>query len=153
LNGLPGVIGIDPQYQPATPEVRNGTVKGVQTTSVSFLAAVHAGAFARPRNVSPAGLISLLGLGQVLTAKGNVSAAEPMLREALAIRQKSMPAGHWQVAEGESALGWCFGRMNREEEARPLVAAALDTLSRQLGSSHRLTRTALRRLAEIREPR
>jgi NADPH:quinone reductase-like Zn-dependent oxidoreductase len=25
LNGLPGVIGIDPQYQPAAPEVRNGT--------------------------------------------------------------------------------------------------------------------------------
>jgi len=96
---------------------------------------------------------SLLGLGQVLTAKGDVSAAEPMLREALAIRQKSMPAGHWQVAEAESALGWCLGRMNREEEARPLLAAALDTLSRQLGSSHRLTRTALRRLAEIGEPR
>jgi hypothetical protein len=25
LNGLPGVIGIDPQYQPAAPDVRNGT--------------------------------------------------------------------------------------------------------------------------------
>jgi len=109
------------------------------------------------RKTLPAGhphmAYSLLGLGQVLTAKGDVSAAEPMLREALAIRQKSMPAGHWQVAEAESALGWCLGRMNREEEARPLLAAALDTLSRQLGSSHRLTRTALRRLAEIGEPR
>jgi hypothetical protein len=25
LNGLPGVIGIDPPYQPVAPEVRNGT--------------------------------------------------------------------------------------------------------------------------------
>ena len=72
-----------------------------------------------------------------------------MLREALAIRQKSMPAEHWQVAEAESALGWCLGRMKRDEEGRPLLAAAQDTLSRQLGSSHRISRTALRRLAEI----
>src|SRR5215472_3925261 len=81
------------------------------------------------RKTLPAGhphlAYSLLGLGQVLTAKGDVSAAEPMLREALAIRQKSMPAGHWQVAEAESALGWCLGRMKRDEEARPLLAAAL----------------------------
>src|SRR5262245_7592190 len=72
-----------------------------------------------------------------------------MLREALAIRQKSMAAGHWQVAEAESALGWCLSRMNRGQEARPLVAAALDTLNRQLGPSHRLARTARRRLAEM----
>jgi serine/threonine-protein kinase len=105
------------------------------------------------RKALPAGhphtAYSLLGLGQVLTAKGDAAAAEPILREALAIRQKSMAVGHWQVAEAESALGWCLGRMNRQEEAGPLLAAALDTLSRQLGSSHRLARTALHRLAEI----
>jgi hypothetical protein len=60
-----------------------------------------------------------------------------------------MAAGHWQVAEAENALGWCLSRMNRRQEARPLLADALDTLNRQLGSSHRLARTARRRLAEM----
>jgi P-type Cu2+ transporter len=49
LNGLPGVIGIDPQYQPAAPEVRNGTEHAlIRAATVLIIACPHALGLAIP---------------------------------------------------------------------------------------------------------
>lgn len=61
-------------------------------------------------------------LGEALTAEGKASAAEPILREALASAYSPpfrIPL--WQVGEAESALGWCLAALGRKQEARRLL--------------------------------
>jgi len=58
----------------------------------------------------------------VLVARHDPRAAEPLLREALKIRQRALPPGHWRTAEAEGALGVCLeARAEREEAERLLL--------------------------------
>ena len=50
---------------------------------------------------------NLIGLGRLLVAGGRAGEAEPMLREALAIREATMPEGAAPIAEARQALDAC----------------------------------------------
>lgn len=85
--------------------------------------------------------------GEVQIARGNARGAEPLLREALAIRTTALGAEHWQVAETESTLGAALARQARHDEARPLLAGAYQRLLAQRGAADPRTREAGARLA------
>jgi uncharacterized protein HemY len=59
-------------------------------------------------------------LGALLVEQGRPSEAEPLLREALAIRQSKTPA-HWATFATGSLLGSCLTAQQRYEEAGPLL--------------------------------
>ena len=65
----------------------------------------------------------LTGLGEALLLRGRAAEAEPVLREALRIRQASTP-GHWRIAEAQSALAECLFRLGRVAAADRLLTTA-----------------------------
>ena len=62
---------------------------------------------------------SLNCLGGLLMFNGDTVAAEPLLREALAIREKALPEGHESIARTRSRLGACLAALGYDEEAEP----------------------------------
>jgi serine/threonine-protein kinase len=89
---------------------------------------------------------TLVGLGDGLVTLGRAREAEPLLREALASRAAVLPAGHWQIAEAQSALGACLSALGRVDEAAPLLEGALPVLARRGGPADPHTAEAVRRL-------
>ena len=81
-------------------------------------------------------------LGLVALSRGDTRAAEPLLRQALAIRQREWGPGSWQVAESESLLGGCLAAQGRTREARILLERSAKALRESLGESSELTRRA-----------
>lgn len=89
----------------------------------------------------------VLGLGEVAALSGRAEDAEPLLREALAIGEKSFGA-HWKVAEARSVLGDCLSRLGRVEEAERLLVSGHRGLVETLGEASIRTRRARRRLGD-----
>jgi hypothetical protein len=90
--------------------------------------------------------LTLMGLGEVLTARGALQDAEPVLREALALRQREWPAGDWRTAEAESALGACLAARG-SAEGEPLLRSGALGLERTRGAQDWRTRRAVERAA------
>ena len=65
--------------------------------------------------------ISLAGLGMMLKKSGDAEAAEPILREVLAMREQAEPRNEWLIALARSTLGECLIALERFDEAEPLV--------------------------------
>jgi Tfp pilus assembly protein PilF len=65
----------------------------------------------------------LESLGGLLLEQGKPSEAEPLLREALAIRQSKTPE-HWATPATASLLGACLMAQQRYLEAGPLLATS-----------------------------
>jgi tetratricopeptide (TPR) repeat protein len=70
----------------------------------------------------------LVGLGTLLTSKGRPDQAEPMLREALAIREAELGDFANLIAEAQGALGACLSALGRYEEAESLLLRGQATL-------------------------
>jgi serine/threonine-protein kinase len=94
---------------------------------------------------------SLTWLGKLLTDRGNAQAGEPLLREALEIRRRTLAAGDWQTAETESFLGACQAALQRYEEAEPLLVESYATLKARRGDQDRRTRRTLQYLIDLYE--
>ena len=60
-------------------------------------------------------------LGFVLTASGRASEAEPLLREALAIREQELPPGDRLTAKTQLRLGQCVAGLGRLKEGEALM--------------------------------
>jgi tetratricopeptide (TPR) repeat protein len=106
----------------------------------------------RKRDLSPSHLATAatrIGLGRVLTLKGEYEAAEPLLRQGLKTRADALPSGNWQVADAQSQLGACLLGSKRYDEAEPLLTEAYATLSSCKGNRQRQTREAVQRLAQL----
>jgi tetratricopeptide (TPR) repeat protein len=88
----------------------------------------------------------LQALGEVKLRSGDAHGAEPLLREALAIRLAALGPDHWNVAETESVLGAALAAQDRPGDARPLLASGYERLLAQRGISDRRTRDARARL-------
>jgi serine/threonine-protein kinase len=87
----------------------------------------------------------MTGLGEALLLRGRAAEAEPILREALRIRETSTP-GHWRIAEAQSALAEDLIRLGRLEEADRLLSAAERRMQEGDGEFARLAKaTAARR--------
>jgi tetratricopeptide (TPR) repeat protein len=92
-----------------------------------------------------------LVLGLALLDLGRAREAEPILRESLALRRKSLPDGHWQISSSESALGACLTAEGRHAEAEALLLRAETALESSRGPQHERTVEARRRLVALYE--
>jgi tetratricopeptide (TPR) repeat protein len=73
-------------------------------------------------------------------------AAEPMFRDALAIRRKALGQDHPDTARAESLLGECLAlQSSKLTEARPLLDHGAQILRERLGRDHRESRLAEKR--------
>lgn len=63
-------------------------------------------------------------LARVRIARGRAAGEEASLRQALEIRQRMYPAGHWRIAEAQALLGASLAAQHRDAEAESLMLAA-----------------------------
>ncbi len=88
---------------------------------------------------------TLAVLGEILQVR-SPAAAEPVLREALAIRKAALAPDHPYTARAESLLGECLARQQKFTEALPLLRHGAAILHAQLGDDHPEARRAANRL-------
>jgi CHAT domain-containing protein/tetratricopeptide (TPR) repeat protein len=79
---------------------------------------------------------SLNNLGRLLLAQGNYAGAEPLLREALAMRSKLLGEEHPDVAASRGNLGALLAAQEDYAGAEPLVREALAMRRKLLGEEH-----------------
>ncbi|HEX2444256.1 MAG TPA: serine/threonine-protein kinase [Vicinamibacterales bacterium] len=65
----------------------------------------------------------LIGLGRLLTERGDAARAEPFLRRALTTRSARLGENDPRTAEAQVRLGLCLAALGRVDEARSLVSA------------------------------
>ncbi len=92
----------------------------------------------------------LYGLGQLALDRGDLEAAESLLREGSDAARGSGPA-HWSAHACSSALGECLGRLECPEDAESPLAEGAAGLEQTLGPEHAETRRAWSRLAQFLE--
>ncbi len=69
----------------------------------------------------------LTGLGYTHVLRGEPADGEPMLREALRIRQDALGDGAWRTGVSKSTLGECLMKQNRFDEAESLLVDGYTT--------------------------
>jgi len=90
-------------------------------------------------------------LGRLRSNMGDYGTAEPLLREALQVRQRTLEANHPDIAIDQRALGDCLAALNRFAEARSLLLQSYETLRDKRGVDHQSTRHTLSRLIVLYE--
>ena len=93
----------------------------------------------------------LLGYAGFLAATGAPSRAEPLAREAVAIRERDLPAGFWTIDTAKSSLGGVLTALGRYSDAEPLLVAAYGNLDRKLGLRAPDSQSARDRLVRLYE--
>jgi hypothetical protein len=88
-------------------------------------------------------------LGRALGPLGRHEEAERWLRESLALRTRTLPAGHWALASSRSALGAHLVLAGRFGEAEPMLLEAEQTLAAALGDRAPIVADARRRLVDL----
>lgn len=88
---------------------------------------------------------SLIGLGLIALDRGDLEAAEPLLREAVEIRGR-LPDDHWLRGEALSALGACLSAQGRRSEAESVLLDGHHILTTKLLMSHKLVVQSIQRL-------
>ena len=71
---------------------------------------------------------TLVGYGSAMLHNGHAAQAEPILREALALRRQTERRGHWLIAQAQSMLGDCLISLGRVQEAGPMLEEACDMI-------------------------
>jgi tetratricopeptide (TPR) repeat protein len=99
-------------------------------------------------NPGPTGQL-LNNLAQLLDAKAELRAAEPLMRRFLAITEQNYGSDHPQVATGLNNLASLLHDTNRLEEAEPLFRRALAIREQNDISNHPLVATSLNNLARL----
>jgi eukaryotic-like serine/threonine-protein kinase len=75
-------------------------------------------------NDHPRVITATLAQARVRIARGEAAAAEPSLRNTLAVRRRLYPAGDWRIAQAQSLLGSALYSQKKYAEAEPLMIAA-----------------------------
>jgi serine/threonine protein kinase/tetratricopeptide (TPR) repeat protein len=88
-------------------------------------------------------------LGLALNKTGKHKEAEQFLRQAVAIREKYMPAGHFWRALTNSALGEFLTSRHRYAEAEPLLLESFESLKKSQGDTNPRTILARERLVSF----
>jgi len=88
-------------------------------------------------------------LGQLLDAKARLDEAEPLMRRALAIDEKSLGPEHPNVATDLNNLAQLLQATNRLDEAEPLMQRALAIDENSLGPEHPQVAVTLSNLAVL----
>jgi tetratricopeptide (TPR) repeat protein len=92
---------------------------------------------------------TILNLGRLAQARGDVVQAERLYREALAGQRAHYGADHDRVAKAMVPLGALLHRQGRLEEAEPLLRQALAIYRTRLGADHARVAGALVPLGEL----
>jgi serine/threonine-protein kinase len=87
-----------------------------------------------------------VGLASIYMEQGRFATAEPILREALALRRSALPAGHRYIGDSLIELGTCLTGLRRFGEAEEHLLEAYRLLLKGLGAQDDRTQRALRRL-------
>ncbi len=96
---------------------------------------------------------ALMIRGLILNKEGRSSEAETLLREAVKIRRKNLPADHFLTALAESALGECLVTEKRYAEAEPVLTQSYNNLRNSQGNQNPRTNLARERLARLYQDR
>jgi hypothetical protein len=88
----------------------------------------------------------LVHQGALLLKADDPGAAEPLLRECLAIRVSVLPPGDWLIADTKSMLGEALSRLGRFDEAEPLLLAGFNVIKAKPRAPAKAKRAALDRL-------
>ncbi|HVE56088.1 MAG TPA: serine/threonine-protein kinase [Pyrinomonadaceae bacterium] len=93
----------------------------------------------------------LIVKGLSLAKIGQIPEGEKILREAVRLRNESLPKEHFWVAIANSALGECLTMQKRYEEAAPLLAESYENLKNSQGAENPRTQLAKSRLDSLYE--
>jgi hypothetical protein len=88
-------------------------------------------------------------LGGIYVRRGQAAAAEPLLRRALAVRERTYPPDDWRTAATKSHLGAALTAGRRYAEAEPLLLAAVKVLKDVPGRQGKEARSARARLVSL----
>ncbi len=72
-----------------------------------------------------------IGLGRILTARGETATARLMLERAVAVARKEYGDSHWRTAEAKLALGLCLAASGQAARADSLVQASYEVLRKE----------------------
>ena len=97
----------------------------------------------------PSVATGLVSLGRTLHAQGRCAEAEPLLREAVAIRLGKLDPQSADVASAREILGPCLVALRKFSEAEPILLASYPALKQLRGEDHELTRRARSSLAKL----
>jgi serine/threonine-protein kinase len=90
-----------------------------------------------------------MGLASVYMQQRRYDAAEPVLRDALALRRGALPAGHRYIGESLIELGTCLTAMKRFAEAEGHLLEGYRLFLKETGAEGDRTRRAVRRLESL----
>jgi serine/threonine-protein kinase len=76
----------------------------------------------------PAVISATLDLVRIRLARDERRGLEPIARRAFEIREKTLPAGDWRIAQAQSLLGATLVAERRYADAKPLMLAADQSL-------------------------
>jgi tetratricopeptide (TPR) repeat protein len=116
-----------------------------QAAIMAFQAAIQQGE--APDNGSLATNLSYLA--ELYESQGRYSEAEPLLVQALALRQRLLGAEHPDVASSLNNLAYLYESQGRYSEAEPLYVQALELSQRLLGAEHPDVASSLNNLAYL----
>ncbi len=91
----------------------------------------------------------LVNMGNLLSDQGEFQRAEPLLSEAVEIREKVLSANDPEQASGRACLGQCLVGMARYEQAERLLLTGYLNLESTLGPKHERTVEAAKQLVRL----
>jgi eukaryotic-like serine/threonine-protein kinase len=92
---------------------------------------------------------SMAILGRILSDRGNVVEAAPLLEEALRIHRAALPKGSWRTAVTQEWLGDCLIKLQRYDDAERELLEASATLQRTPGMHPQFEKGATKSLIEL----
>jgi tetratricopeptide (TPR) repeat protein len=90
-----------------------------------------------------------MALAATYLAAHRYASAEPLLREAVAVRRKALAPRHRDLGDALSALGECLTGLRRFAEADAVLAEALEILVAADGPDGNRTRRTRERIAQL----
>jgi len=100
-------------------------------------------------DATPVAAQALLLLGQVRDSLGQHAAADSLLRRAIALRKKYLPADHWVHASTDGAWATHLSRVGREAEAERILLRSYEQLVASRGADAYPTKLVARRLGDF----
>lgn len=86
-----------------------------------------------------------------LVENGNATCAEPLFRESLRLREKTLSPEHWILDTSKSILGECVAKVGKFDEAKTLLYQSFDNLKNKIGADHEQTQKASARIGNFEE--